>query len=241
MQKHCRPKRPRIAGGQWLPSSYYQPGAVTPEWRIQNDAAVDYSYRRFQIMVGEDYGIRWLTHFFEAPAPPPGADRSSSGSLTKPGFKWLGREEHPFGSEGARQYQVMFIEPQRFLAQLMRDIQIAGGKIVGRSFASPAAVAALPESLVFNCTGLGARALFGDKDLYPIRGQLVVLLPQPEVNYAFGGPSGYMFPRSDGIILGGTYERNEWSTAPDPATTDTLLAAHQKVFENLRCTPPARA
>jgi hypothetical protein len=230
-----------IAGGQWLPSSYYHPRSVTPEWKIQNDAAVDYSYRRFQIMVGEEYGVRWVTHFFEASAPPPGADLASLASPTKPGLKWLGRDDHPFPSDWVRQYQVMFIETPRFLNRLMREIQTGGGKIVGRSFASPAEVASLPESLVFNCTGLGARELFGDKDVRPVRGQLVILLPQPEIEYAFGGATyGYMFPRPDGIILGGTYEEDQWSTVPDPAATEKILAGHQKLFGNFRCEPQSR-
>jgi hypothetical protein len=50
-----------------------------------------------------------------------------------------------------------------------------------------------------------------------------------------------MFPRSDGIILGGTYEEDQWSTVPDAATTDRLLAAHQKVFDHLKCTQPKAA
>src|SRR3546814_7200253 len=79
----------------------------------------------------------------------------------------------------------------------MRDIQIAGGRFAIRSFAAPAEIAALPERLVFNCTGLGARALFGDTELQPVRGQLAILLPQPEVQYAFTGEAGYMFPRSE--------------------------------------------
>jgi glycine/D-amino acid oxidase-like deaminating enzyme len=223
-----------IAGGQWLPSSYYEREAVTPEWQMQDQAAIDYSYRRFQIMAGERYGIRWLPHYFEASAPRPGAPPPES-SPTKPGLKLLGPGEHPFPFDWTRRYQVMFIEPPRFLPALLRDIQVAGGKVEVRQFASPGEVAALPETLVFNCTGLGTRALFGDEDLYPIRGQLEVLLPQPEVTYALGGRSGYMFPRRDGIILGGTYDRNIWSTAPDPATTDSIIAAHRGVFDNLKC------
>ncbi len=228
-----------IAGGQWLASSYYDGSAVTPEWRIQNDAAVDYSYRRFQIMAGEDYGIRWLTHFFESSSPGPSSPSVAARDInrTKPDLRILGPDEHPFPFEWARQYKVMFIEPHRFLRQMMRDIQLAGGEIVVRNFASRSEVAMLPEPLVFNCTGLGARTLFGDQDLRPIRGQLVVLLPQPEIDYAFGGASGYMFPRTDGIILGGTYEEDQWSTVPDPATTDRLLASHQNIFSNLRCQP----
>jgi D-amino-acid oxidase len=37
----------------------------------------------------------------------------------------------------------------------------------------------LPESTIVNCTGLGARTLFGDDQLTAIKGQLTVLLPQP--------------------------------------------------------------
>ena len=99
----------------------------------------------------------------------------------------------------------MYVETGRFLRELAEDIQIAGGRIVVRRFASPPTSPALPEQLVFNCTGLGAGALFGDTTLYPIRGQLAILIPQPEVNYAFNGSAGYMFPRADGILLGGTY------------------------------------
>jgi glycine/D-amino acid oxidase-like deaminating enzyme len=233
-----------IAGGQWLPTSYYDGSATTPEWRDMNELAIGYSYRRFQIMVGNDYGIRWVTQYFEVPPPPtnlpPGATITAptQGSPTQPDWRMLERHEHPFPFERARQHQLMMIEPGRFLRKLMEDVQVAGGRIVVRAFDSPADLAALPEALVFNCTGLGARALFRDESLYPIRGQLVMLLPQSEVNYALGfqhGGGGYMFPRPDGIVLGGTYERNNWSLDPDPATTARLLAQHQQVFDHFRC------
>lgn len=224
-----------IAGGQWLPFSHYEADAVTPQWREQLRAATDYAYRRYQIMVGDDYGVRWVTQYFESAPRPAGSPPRTRASDTQPDWRLFSRGEHPFPFEEVRQHQLMMIEPNRFLRQLMRDIQIAGGKIVVRSFASPADVAALPESLVFNCTGLGARALFGDKDLRPVRGQLVILLPQPEVDYALSGRFGYMFPRSDGIVLGGSYDVDEWSTAPDPATTENIIRNHKQVFDNFRC------
>jgi hypothetical protein len=49
-----------------------------------------------------------------------------------------------------------------------------------------------------------------------------------------------MFPRPDGIILGGTYEEDQWSTVPDPAATEKILAGHQKLFGNFRCEPQSR-
>src|SRR5688500_19849337 len=47
-----------IAGGQISPFGHFQDDMVTPEWRAQFAAAMDYSWRRFQIMVGDDYGIK---------------------------------------------------------------------------------------------------------------------------------------------------------------------------------------
>jgi D-amino-acid oxidase len=54
-----------IAGGQWHPFGHFRRSAVTPAWREQFRAAADYSWRRFQLLVGEDYGIRWLTTYTE--------------------------------------------------------------------------------------------------------------------------------------------------------------------------------
>ena len=84
-----------------------------------------------------------------------------------------------------------------------------------REFAEARELMGLREELIFNCTGLGARTLFGDPELIPIRGQLVFLLPQPEVDYCTIGPGSiYMFPRRDGILLGGSFDRDVWNTQP---------------------------
>ncbi len=60
----------------------------------------------------------------------------------------------------------------------------------------------LPQRVIVNCTGLGAKALFGDDELTPIKGQLTILLPQPEIQYCTLPEDLYMFPRSDGIAAG---------------------------------------
>ena len=57
-----------------------------------------------------------------------------------------------------------------------------------------AGIAALPEPVVINCTGLGSRELMGDDQLIPIKGQLRVLLPQPEIDYTVLEDHYYMFP-----------------------------------------------
>ncbi|HEY0116369.1 MAG TPA: FAD-dependent oxidoreductase, partial [Allosphingosinicella sp.] len=128
-----------------------------------------------------------------------------------------------------------FIEPGRYLRQLLREFRTDGGNIRVVRFADSAALAALPEGLIFNCTGLGARDLFGDSDLRPARGQYAMLLPQPEIQYAFTGRAGHMFPRPDGIYLGGTFELDEWSTEPRQAAIDRIIASHARLFGALRC------
>ena len=221
-----------IAGGQWHPFGHFRRSAVTPEWHLQFRAAADYSWRRFQIMVGDDYGVRWLPTYTESGGEPEQPLLATFPPVNRP----LSPAEHPFPVEGLVRYDTLYVETGRFLRQVMRDVQVAGGRIEVRRFATPADIAALPERLVFNCTGLGSRELFGDTELIPARGQLAVLLPQPEVQYAFTGEAGYMFPRADGILLGGTFERNVWSTVPEPATIQRILASHKRLFEGFRCT-----
>jgi glycine/D-amino acid oxidase-like deaminating enzyme len=221
-----------IAGGQWHPFGHFRSDSVTPEWRQQYLAAADYSWRRFQIMVGDDYGIRWLPTYAETSGGP----EPSLLPNFPPVNHVLGAGEHPFPVEHVTLYPTMYVETGRYLRQMIRDVQIAGGRIEVRRFATPAELARLPERLIFNCTGLGARELFGDTELRPIRGQLAILLPQPEIRYAFTGEAGYMFPRADGILLGGTFEYDQWDAAPQPEAITRILASHRQLFSSFRCT-----
>ena len=220
-----------IAGGQFHPFGLYREDAVTPEWKAQFARALDYSWRRFQIMVGDEYGIRWLPTFSEARRP----ERRDIPTFP-PINRMLGPGEHPFPLDGVLRIDTLYVETGHYLRQMLRDVRLDGGRIEVRHLTGPMDIAALPERLVFNCTGLGSRELFGDQELRPARGQLAILLPQSEVRYAFTGSSGYMFPRPDGIVLGGTFELDEWSTTPEPAAIDQILASHKQFFDGFRCT-----
>jgi glycine/D-amino acid oxidase-like deaminating enzyme len=220
-----------VAGGQFHPFGLFKEDSVTPEFKTQFTKALDYSWRRFQIMVGDDYGIRWLPTYVETDSPD-----AKLLETFPPINRMLAPAEHPFPWASALRYDTMYVETGRYLRQMIRDVQIAGGKIEVRKFATPADIAGLPEALVFNCTGLGSRDLFADADLHPARGQLAILEPQPEVQYAFTGGPGYMFPRPDGIILGGTFELDQWDTTPDPQTIGRIVARHKAFFASLRCT-----
>jgi len=220
-----------VAGGQFHPFAVFRESDVTPEFMTQFARALDYSWRRYQIMVGDDYGIRWLPTYVETDSP----DAKLIATFP-PINRMLTPVEHPFPWPSALRYDTMYVETGRYLRQMTRDVQVAGGRIEVRRFATPADIAALPESLVFNCTGLGSRDLFGDQELHPIRGQLAILEPQPGIRYAAQGEFGYMFPRADGILLGGTFERDVWDPTPDPAAIARIVASHKRFFSSFRCT-----
>ena len=82
-----------------------------------------------------------------------------------------------------------------------------------------------------NCTGLGAKPLFGDEELHPVKGQLTVLLPQPKVNYGVVGGGLYMLPRRDGIILGVTREANDWTLEPSDTEMERVMNGHAEFFD----------
>jgi glycine/D-amino acid oxidase-like deaminating enzyme len=65
-----------------------------------------------------------------------------------------------------------------------------------------------------------------------VRGQLEVLLPQAEIDYCYLG-NGYMFPRRDGIILGGTFDHDDWSLEPKPEQTTQIFEAHVEIMKGL--------
>lgn len=151
----------------------------------------------------------------------------------------LGPGEHPFPTLYAVRAAGLAIEPSIYLEALVREVISFGGRIVIRRFTSPRELLSLPEPVVINCTGLGARALFGDRLLIPVKGQLTSLLPQPEVSYhlssrpADGWPVG-MHPRRDAIVIGNLQERNNWSLTPNVDARERSLNAAIAFFAQMR-------
>ena len=231
-----------IAGGQWWPASVYDEGATTREYRLQHRLAARLAHKHWQTMLGEQYGVRWTRNYAvgrgevngQVADDDPLFDLAAEVRTLEPG-------EHPFTDLQVRQYDTMMVEPAIYLQAALEDFLTAGGKLAVRRFEAPAQVAALAEPVVFNCTGLGAKALFGDAELMPVKGVLVVLLPQPEVTYNVIGGGGYMFPRRDGIILGGTFDRGDWSLEPEPEQVARILREHAELFALLEPGRPSPA
>jgi D-amino-acid oxidase len=222
-----------VAGGLWLPTSSYNPQRVGQPFLEQFRRAAQISNRAFQNLVGEVYGVRWIETYI--------LQRETTQERELPGGAQLYPEthvhsdpEHYFGFPHAKQFSTMLIEPAVYLNALLRDYYLAGGKIVVKEFRSREQIARLPEPVIVNCTGLGAKMLFKDEGLSPVRGQLEVLLPQPEIDYCYLFGSLYMFPRRDGIVLGGTFDHDRWSLEPDAEETAFILDGNADIMKGLR-------
>src|SRR5581483_10965057 len=121
------------------------------------------------------------------------------------------------------------IEPNIYLDAIMRDVVLFGGRIVVRKFDAPRDLMALAEPIVVNCTGLGARDLFGDQELVPLKGQLTVLVPQDEVTYHTNG--GLHTPPAPGQLgIHMMSQRGVWTLEPDEAERKRVVESHMAVF-----------
>jgi glycine/D-amino acid oxidase-like deaminating enzyme len=225
-----------VAGAQWSPVSVVDSDRVTPSFETEFVAAARFAYRRFQLLAGARYGVWWRENYFLSEGPrragPPRWEVAAVRALV-PRVP-LAPGDHPFGSLTVASMLTMHIEPSIYLAALLADVRLAGAPVAVRSFPDRASLTTLDEPLLVNCTGLGSAALFDDRELVPIKGQLVVLAPQPEVDYITVGPDDlYMMPRQDGIILGGTHERGVWTLEPNPSESERILRGHRDLFSRM--------
>jgi D-amino-acid oxidase len=225
-----------ISGAHWSPTSAFDPEAVSAKFTEQFRQACRISNRAFQLLAGTEYGVRWLETFMFYHNEPSLADELPGGNDLYPAIEIHRDPGHYFGFPFVKQFSTMMIEPSIYLAALLRDFYIAGGRVVVKEFRDRAEIMRLPESVVFNCTGLGAHALFNDQKLGPVRGQLEILLPQPEIDYCYLS-RGYMFPRRDGIILGGTFDHDDWSLAVRPDQATGILETHAELMKGLSQNP----
>jgi D-amino-acid oxidase len=242
----------------------------TPEWDAQFRQAAEISYRQLQLLVGAGYGVYWQDSYSATDDPNRqgggGGGNEGTGDLLPDALRSgddrevLGPGEHPFPSTYAVRRSNLRIEPNIYLDALVRDFLRYGGKIVIRKFVTPRDIMELSESIIVNCTGLGSKSLFNDEELVPVKGQLTVMVPQPEVNYsASGRPPGIAPPsrpageggqggnnqfqtnasmnaRTDGLVIGNMMERGNWSVDVNEAVRQRVVDLAVQFFRAMR--PP---
>jgi len=127
-------------------------------------------------------------------------------------------------------YSTLLVEPPIFLAKLHSELQLANVQFIQKEFADVSTVLQLPESIVVNCTGLGSKRTWQDNKVTPVKGQLVLLPPQTNLKYLYSS-HGYLFPRSDAVVVGGSEERNFTDDKPNVTMCKTILANVKAVFD----------
>jgi glycine/D-amino acid oxidase-like deaminating enzyme len=207
--------RSTFATGSWTPNSRYcTEEHTTPELAAQWEEMTRISHRTYQHMLslpGEP--IEWregylLTDWAPGAGPNQHANEPDYPNLDArvrdltPRNRFLEPGTHPFPTAYVRRFTTMNFNITVLQRQLMEDFLLAGGTIETREFNSPSDVAKLKEKTLINATGYGARALWGDESIVPVRGQLLRLIPQPEITYGlmYNGVLS-MIPRRDGIVL----------------------------------------
>ena len=219
--------------------------APSGAWVAQFQQAADTAYRRLQTLAGPRYGISWITNFvvtgdargLEAANPLLPAHMQERRELLHPG-------EHPFPTPYAIRRLQLRIEPSIYLEALLEDVRRFGASIIIRKFEKAEELAALPQPVIVNCTGLGSRELFGDAHLLPIKGQLSLLVPQPEIEYstsgglpgAAQGPGQFLetMPRRDGIALGGVSERGVSTPGVNEAERQRIVNGHIELYSAMK-------
>lgn len=217
----------------------------TPAWDEQFRQAVVIAYRQLQLLAGSRYGVSWINAY-----TPTESAAAASGEIdllpheVRIGPTLLQPGEHPFPTTYAIETPFMRIEPSIYLDALVEDFRLFGGRVAIRKFDSPRDILSVPEWVIVNCTGLGAKAIFDDEELVPLKGQLTSLVPQPEVTYSTNGglhnPSPqpgigiHMLPRRDGIVLGGTSERDVWTSDVNEAERQRIVTGHMELFAAMR-------
>jgi glycine/D-amino acid oxidase-like deaminating enzyme len=108
---------------------------------------------------------------------------------------------------------------------LMNDFFVAGGRMETVEFHSPADLTRIKEKVIVNCPGYGARSLWKDESIVPVRGQIAWLIPQPDVSYGLMYKGVFVLGRRDGIVVqaGGIGEMEGYNNAdetPDRAAAE---------------------
>lgn len=124
----------------------------------------------------------------------------------------------PAGHAAGWSFVAPVIEMPIYLRWLTQRVASLGGTV------TRANLSGLPHGpRVVNCSAMGSRLLAGDRQVTPVRGQ-VLLVEQFGLDRWWLGEDGptYVVPRSRDIVVGGTDDAGDWSRTPDPAIAEDI-------------------
>merc|ERR1719369_2107128 len=115
------------------------------------------------------------------------------------------------------------VECRKYLPWLKKSIEAMGGEIKREKVENMQSLSGRFD-LIFNCCGIGARELVGDKDVIPIRGQIIrANAPQIKHCYYFDDDM-YIIPCFDSLVIGGIREKGSFNLEVSQSDKDELWA-----------------
>ena len=244
------------ATGTWSPSSRIAmsdavDAGFAERWERMTRASFD-RYQGFLGLAGDP--VEWTDRYLlsdrppgpravppaapaEAPGAAPAEPRREFVALDRlvrdltPAAVPLLPHEHPFPVAFARRGSSLTFNVADLAHQLEADFLAAGGRMVAAEFHAPADIARLVrERTVINCTGYGARALFRDDSVVPVRGQIAWLIPQPGAAFGLYYRQLSVLARRDGIVVQ-PMGQDDWFGYGDADETPDWEAARAGVAE----------
>lgn len=133
-----------------------------------------------------------------------------------------------------------------YINAVYNDAKFRGIKFVKQRLNCLEDVCGFTEDVIINCTGFGAKVVCDDKEMIPVRGQLVHVLRSDDCNkkvdYAIRGglyPDDTqnhskqwisMFPWNDRLVIGGVFEDGEDQPVVDEAVCADILQKAREFF-----------
>jgi len=227
--------RSSLASGLWTPDSRIcLEENATPAFKRSWEEMCRISFSAYQNQLdlpGEP--VEWIDNYYltddrrRPSATPPAPNPPKFAELRRElvpdlsfGFENLPSGKNPFPTARASRSSAMMFNLTNYARLLMSDFLTSGGLIETRQFDSPTQLSQLPQKTIINATGYGARALFRDETITPIRGQLARLISQPELHYGVIYDNVLLVPRRDGLVVQALGPNDGFgfgddSTAPD--------------------------
>lgn len=227
------------ATGTWSPGFLLiEDDLITPEFRSRWESAARFSFKKYQNLLGQHDIVTWMDEYVisndleHAGGAAHGFPLNLDEILPKPQI--LDKHQHPFPVDRVLKQPSLVFNIPTYLNRLIDQFLAFGGKVVIQEFTDSSELEKLGESHLVNCTGLGSYHLFNDKNLVPVAGQLALLIPQPALNYRITTERGYLIPRKDGLVLGGTVQFGSWDETPNPAQTEKMVNNLREFVSKMR-------
>jgi glycine/D-amino acid oxidase-like deaminating enzyme len=225
--------RSSLATGLWTPDSRICfEGGATPAFKQLWERMARQSFQTYQTLLGlPGSPVEFIDNYFVADDADPRRERIMLGD-SRLQFANLQRElipdllpksddfapgSHSLGTRYLRRSPLMMFNLSAYTRMLMTDFRSAGGQIEIREFHTPADFAELPQKTLINATGFGSRALFDDRTITPVRGQLARMIPQRDIDYGLFYKRVSFVPRRDGLVFQMTGEDDYYGFGDETA------------------------